>query len=102
MRSLLASNSVVSAKIRSLNNARLILFDSMMHFGDRGGPLIHVADSHNIGIVSGRFEAGEIARGSTEWSRQTPPETNVSYTVAIEYGLELMRAEGLLRARIEV
>lgn len=100
--SLMAFNSVVSAKIRSLNNARLILFDSMMHFGDRGGPLIHVADSHIVGIVSGRFEAAEVARGSTEWARETAPETNVSYAVAIEYGIELMQAEGLVRSTVEV
>ena len=94
--SLLAFNSIVSAKIRSPNSARLILFDSMIQPGDRGGPLVHVADSHIVGIVSGRFEAGEVARGSTEWARETPPETNVSYAVAVEYGLELMRAEGLI------
>jgi serine protease Do len=94
--SLLVFGGVVSAKIRSLNNARLILFDTMVHPGDRGGPLVHVADSHIVGIVSGRFEADEVARGSTEWAREAPPQTNVSYAVAIEHGLELMRIEGLI------
>lgn len=93
---LLAFGSEVSAKIRSLNSARLILFDTMVHQGDRGGPLVHVADSHIVGIVSGRFDADEVARGSTEWDRDVPPRTNVSYAVAIEYGLELMRTEGLI------
>jgi len=94
--SLLGFSSVVSAKIRSLNSARLILFDTMVHQGDRGGPLVHVADGHIVGIVSGRFQADEVARGSTDWAREVPPETNVSYAVAIEYGLELMRMEGLI------
>jgi serine protease Do len=88
-------SGVVAAKIRSRNNSRLILFDKMVHDGDRGGPLVHVGDGHVVGIVSGRFEPSEVVRGSKEWDRRPPRDTSVSYAVAIDYGLELMRAEGL-------
>lgn len=95
--SLLGFNAIVSAKIRSSNNTALILYDSAFHEGDRGGPLIHVADSHIIGIVSGRFEPAEFsAQSGTTTEKLEPRETNVSYAVAIEYGIELMRAEGLV------
>jgi serine protease Do len=95
--SLLAFNAVVSAKIRSRNDTALILYDSAFHEGDRGGPLIHVADGHIIGIVNGRFEPAEIAApADKERSRLEARETNVSYAVAIEYGLDLMRGEGLI------
>ncbi|EXJ14445.1 S1 family peptidase [Imhoffiella purpurea] len=96
MHVILASNAVVSAMIRSPNESRLILFDSMAHDGNRGGPLIHVADGHIIGIVSGRFEPAEVVRGSKDWDRVPPRDTNISFAVAIEYGLALMRQEGLL------
>ena len=89
-------SGVVSAKLRSPNDTGLILFDNMVHDGDRGGPLVHVADGHIVGLVSGRFEPAEVVRGSLDWDRAPPRDTNVSYAVAIDYGVDLMRAEGLL------
>jgi serine protease Do len=88
-------SGVVAGKIRSPNNTRLIIFDKMVHDGDRGGPLVHAGDNHIIGIVSGRFEPVETVRGSREWDRTPPRDTSVSFAVAIEYGLDLMDAEGL-------
>jgi serine protease Do len=96
----LAFQAVVSAKIKSRNGTALILFDSRFHEGDRGGPLVHVRDGHVIGIVSGRFEAGEIIAHVPEGARASVAESNVSYAVAIEYGLELMeRIPALERER---
>jgi serine protease Do len=96
MHTILTTSAVVSGKIHSPNWTRLILFDNMVHDGDRGGPLVHVADGHIVGIVSGRFEPAEVVRGSQEWDRVPPRDTNISFAVAIEYGLDLMREEGLL------
>jgi serine protease Do len=86
----MAFNAIVTAKIRSRNGTALILYGSAFHEGDRGGPLIHVHDGHIIGIVSGRFEPGELVAQVPEDDRLTAAETNVSYAVAIEYGLALM------------
>ena len=94
---LLGFNAIVSAKMRSRNDTALILYDSAFHEGDRGGPLIHVADGHIIGIISGRFEPAEFAaQDAAVPEKLEPRETNVSYAVAIEYGLDLMREEGLV------
>lgn len=88
--SVMAFDAVVSAKIRSRNGTDLIVFGSAFHEGDRGGPLVHVQDGHVIGIISGRFEPGEIIAHVPEDDRLTVAETNVSYAVAIEYGLALL------------
>lgn len=96
LHSLMVYGAVVSAKVRSHNGSKLILFDSMTQEGDRGGPLVHVADSHIVGIVSGRYEPEEVARAGTDWARAGPRDINVSYAVAIEYGVALMRDEGLI------
>ena len=86
----MAFDAVVSAKIRSRNGTALILYGSAFHEGDRGGPLVHVQDGHVVGIVSGRFESAEIVTQVPEDERLHAAETNVSYAVAIEYGLALM------------
>jgi len=86
----MAFDAVVTAKIRSRNDTALILYSSAFHEGDRGGPLIHAEDGHVVGIVSGRFEPGELMPQVAEDDRLTAAETNVSYAVAIEYGLALM------------
>ncbi|MDT8322389.1 MAG: serine protease [Xanthomonadales bacterium] len=95
--SLLGFNATISAKIRSQNDTSLILYDSAFHEGDRGGPLIDIVDGHIIGIISGRFEPAEITtHAGPPIEKLEARETNVTYAVAIEYGLDLMRAEGLL------
>ncbi len=88
-------SGVVAGKIQSPNGTRLILFDKMVNDGDVGGPLVHVNDSHIVGIISGRFEPAETVRGSEDWDRSPPRDTTVAFAVAIEYGLELMAAEKL-------
>jgi S1-C subfamily serine protease len=83
----LAFDAVVSAKIESRNGTSLILYSSPFHEGDRGGPLIHVEDGHVIGIVSGRFDPARLVAAQADAGTTT---TDVSYAVAIEYGLALM------------
>lgn len=88
----MAFNAVVTAKIMSRNGTALVLYGSAFHEGDRGGPLVHVQDGHIVGIVSGRFEPGELVPQVPEEDRLTAAETNVSYAVGIEYGLALMES----------
>lgn len=95
LHSVMNFEAVVAGKIQSPNTTRLILFDKMVNDGDVGGPLVHVNDGHIVGIISGRFEPAETVRGSDDWDRSPPKDTTVSFAVAIDYGLELMAAEGL-------
>ncbi|WPL18847.1 peptidase Do [Thiorhodovibrio winogradskyi] len=95
LHTILTVGGFVAAKILTPNGTNLILFDNMAQDGDVGGPLVHAADGHIVGLVSGRFEPAEVARGSTEWDRKPPRDTNISYAVAIDYGIALMEKEGL-------
>ncbi|MBD3671088.1 MAG: trypsin-like peptidase domain-containing protein [Gammaproteobacteria bacterium] len=93
---LMGYDSVVAAKVRSSNGTALIFYNSPFHEGDRGGPLIHVADGHIIGIVNGRFDPADfVADGASEYHPLDPREANISYAVAIEYGLDLLREIGI-------
>lgn len=95
LHTLVAMNAVISAKVLSNNRTRLLLFDSMVHDGDRGGPLISVGDGLVVGIINGRFDPREAAREYTDGSRTVSTNTNISYALAVEYGIELMDREGL-------
>lgn len=96
VQNLLGYNAVVSAKVRSPNGTALIFYDAPFHEGDRGGPLVHVTDGHIIGIISGRFDPVDFVHPSgTELQALDHRESNVSYAVAIEYALDLMREAGL-------
>jgi serine protease Do len=95
LHTVLTVGGVVAAKILTPNGTNLMLFDNMAQDGDIGGPLVHAADGHIVGLVSGRFEPGEVVRGSIDWDRTPPRDTNISYAVAIDYGIALIEKEGL-------
>lgn len=84
LHTLVAMNAVISAKVLSNNRTRMLLFDSMVHDGDRGGPLISVGDGLVVGIVNGRFDPQEAGREYTDGSGTGAANTNISYAVAVE------------------
>lgn len=85
--------AVVSARILSGNDTKLFLFDSMVHEGSRGGPLINAKDRRIIGINYGKFKPHET---TNETYQGTPTgDTNISYAISVEYGVELMEQEGI-------
>lgn len=83
--------AVVSAKFLSANDTRLLLFDTRIHPGSCGGPLINIEDMRVIGVVSGQFDSLEASPADSEKSMPT----SFSYAVSIEYGAELMEKQGL-------
>lgn len=98
LHALVAMNAIVSARVLSHNDSKLLLFDSMVHDGDRGGPLVSVEEGVVVGIINGRFDPLEAAKEYTDGSRTVASNTNISYAVAIDYGIALMDEEGLLTA----
>jgi serine protease Do len=96
LHTLVAMNAVICAKVLSNNQSKLLLFDSMVHDGDRGGPLVSVGDGLVIGIINGRFDPQEAASEYTDGSKTVATNTNISYALAIEYGIDLMEKEGLI------
>jgi serine protease Do len=84
---------IVSARMPSQNDTELFLFDSQVHPGGRGGPLVNVDDLRIVGIVSGGFDPTEA---SPDWHQSgRDVATNFSYAVSIEYAIPLLEAEGL-------
>jgi serine protease Do len=91
----LIKKAVICSKISSGNETRIFLFDSLVHDGNRGGPLINLYDGRIIGVVGGRFELQEILSRQLGKASDVPIKTDVSYAVSIEHALELMKKEGL-------
>jgi serine protease Do len=88
-------SSVLSSKVKLDNGTKLLLFDSMVHDGMTGGPLVSIEDERIVGIVIGRFspldDGGDFSRG-TEYPEY---DTSMSYAVSIEYGIKMLEDEGL-------
>ncbi|MBS3754483.1 MAG: trypsin-like peptidase domain-containing protein [Desulfobacterales bacterium] len=90
----LIKQAVVSAKILSGNETHILLFDTMVHDGSRGAPLINLYDGRIIGVVGGRFEPQELMPRQLKRS-ETPIKTNISYAVSIDHASKLMEDEAL-------
>lgn len=88
-------DAVLTSKIKSLNETNLLVFNTMIHHGDIGGPLINAVDGRIIGIIAGRFDPEVILRRQSRNQREEIYQTNISYAVSIEYGDLLMQEQGL-------
>ena len=91
----LIKQAVICAKILSGNETRIFLFDSLVHDGNRGGPLINLYDGRIIGVVGGRFELQEILSRQLGKKSEMPIKTDVSYAVSIEHAAGLMEKENV-------
>jgi serine protease Do len=93
--SLKVSGGVLSAKVISPSGTKQFQFDAMVEAGNSGGPLIDVGTGLIIGVVSGRFSptgnGGSIKIGN----HALGTESTISYAIAVSYGKQLMRSEGL-------
>ncbi len=88
-------SSVLSSKVKLENGTKMLLFDTMIHDGMTGGPLVSIEDERIVGIVIGRFapldDGGDFSRGIN----YPEYDTSMSYAVSIEYGYALLEEEGL-------
>ncbi len=91
----LIKQAVICAKISSGNETRIFLFDTLVHDGNRGGPLINLYDGRIIGVVGGRFELQEILSRQLGKTSELPIKTDISYAVSIEHAVELMEKEDI-------
>ena len=90
MHLLAVRSSILSSKVKLGNGTKLLLFDSMVHDGMTGGPLVSVSDERIVGIVIGRFspidDGGDFSRGTN----YPEYDTSMSYAVSIEYSHTLL------------
>lgn len=87
-------SAVIASKVCLRDRVNLFLFDSAIHTGMAGGPLVNYEDGRVIGIMIGLFvpkeEGGDFVRGSLPGY-----ETSFSYAVSIEYGKAMLEDLGL-------
>lgn len=91
----LVLQSMVSAKMISVNQTRLLLFDTPVHPGDVGGPLVNTEDGRIIGLVQGIFNPLQILQKEEEAPSDYQLPSRHSYAVPIDYAYALLEAEGL-------
>ena len=90
---LIVLQSILSAKVCTVNKTNILLFDNRVHSGDIGGPVINGSDERIIGITIGGFDPSDMVKD--EHREKLKLSTTISQAVSIEYGIELMRQEGL-------
>lgn len=90
---LVVNQGIVSAKVVAGNGTDLILIDTPMLDGMRGGPLVSVYDGRVIGVLSGRFSPEEAM--GLPFDDTTTYRRIYAYAISIEYAADLMEAEGL-------
>lgn len=95
LHTLKVSQSIISSKVKSQNGTKQFQLDAMVHEGNSGGPLVDLQSGQIIGIISGRFSptgnGGNIRIGN----HSLGTESSISYATSINYGIELMKSEGL-------
>ena len=87
------TTGIISSKTITSSGVKLLQFDSMIHEGNSGSPLINLETNQIIGIVTNRFNPSMGGGGIMIGSRQLGVETNISYASIIEYGQELLKTE---------
>lgn len=94
LHNLAVQSGVIASKVSLRNHVNLFLFDSAIHTGMAGGPLVNYDDGRVIGIMVGLFvpneDGGDFLRGS-----HPGYETSFSYAVSIEYGKAMIEDLGL-------
>ncbi len=94
LHNLSVQRALISSKISLRDYTNLFLFDTAVHAGMAGGPLVNNDDGRVIGIIIGRFlpeeQGGDFVRGD-----HPDYETSFSYAVSIEYGKRMLEDLGL-------
>ncbi len=87
--SVLATESILSGRLKSHGGTNLIVFDRRVQYGDIGGPLVSINDAQVIGVVGGVFDPLELD-GREPPEGVNPINSDLSYATSIEYGAALL------------
>jgi serine protease Do len=90
------SSSIISSKILSDRGTKQLQIDSMIHDGTCGGPVFDIGLEKLIGIIKGKQNPiGSTGVSIRIGNHELGQDTSIAYATAIEYGIELMKLEGL-------
>jgi len=92
----MVAQAMLSAKMLTANETRVLVFDTRTHPGDIGGPLVNAENGRILGILQGQFNL--VAIQGIKEPENYRMESRFSYAVLIEYAWVLLNQEGLLRA----
>ncbi|MFP4668673.1 MAG: serine protease [Desulfobacterales bacterium] len=87
--------AIIAGKILSKTETGIFLFDTLVHDGSTGAPLINLSDGRIIGVVGGRFNPPDLMSEHARQKVETPIKTDTSYAVSIDHAIGLMEKEGL-------
>lgn len=89
----MVTGSLLSAKLISPNDTCILVFDTQIHTGDAGGPMVNTETGRIIGLVQGIFNPLMLQELKQPEDYQMP--SNFSYAVSMDYARPLFEAEGL-------
>lgn len=95
----MVSQAMLSAKMLTPNDTRILIFDSRVHPGDIGGPLVNAENGRILGVMQGSFNPLTIQQ--IEQPEDYVMESRFSYAVSIDYAHQLLREEGLIKSPLE-
>lgn len=95
LHTLKVSSSIISSKAINNNGIKHFQLDSMVHDGNSGGPLVDVHTGQIIGMISGKFNPSGNSGAVMIGNYALGSESSISYATSIEYGINLMKEEGL-------
>ncbi|MCI1007794.1 trypsin-like peptidase domain-containing protein [Pseudomonas oryzihabitans] len=95
LHTLKASQGIVSSKVISTNGTNQFQIDAMIHEGNSGGPLIDVNTNQIIGLINGRFSPTGSQGSIFIGSHALGTDSTISFATTIDYGVELLKSEGV-------
>lgn len=89
------TGTLISGKSLTDQGSKRLHLDANVHEGNSGGSVVEVATGRIVGVVSGRFSPVGSGAGISIGGFALGSDSTISFAVPIEYGVALMRAEGL-------
>lgn len=87
--------SIIAGKSTTDQGAHQLHIDANLHEGNSGGPVIALQTGQIIGIVSGRFSPTGSKPVARIGNFALGQDSTLSFATPIEFGIALLKAEGL-------